>query len=153
MSKLQEQVREFHVAFNQPIEPAPVVPYDDRIRLRLRLIKEEFFELLASSLTRGGSDCGEEVEILSAEVETTINAWDVRVDLPEFADALADLDYVIEGTRLEFGIDGGPIADEVHRSNMAKLGGGKREDGKIAKPANWTPPDIRGELVQQGWTP
>ena len=62
-----------------------------------------------------------------------------------------DLDYVVEGTRLEFEIDGGPIAVEVHRSNMAKVGGPVREDGKRLKPPGWTPPDIAGELRKQGW--
>lgn len=80
----------------------------------------------------------------------------MNVDLVEFADALADLDYVIEGTRLEFGINGAPIAAEVHRSNLSKLGPNGpmlREDGKILKPPGWTPPDIAGELRKQGWQP
>jgi predicted HAD superfamily Cof-like phosphohydrolase len=29
----------------------------------------------------------------------------------------------------------------------------KREDGKIEKPPGWTPPDIEGELREQGWEP
>ena len=72
--------------------------------------------------------------------------------IPAFADALADLDYVIEGTRLEFGIDGWPIAQAVHKSNMAKVGSKVREDGKILKGPDWTPPDIAGELRKQGWS-
>jgi predicted HAD superfamily Cof-like phosphohydrolase len=76
---------------------------------------------------------------------------DTLFDLPAFADALADIDYVVEGARLEFGINGSPIADEVHRANMAKLGGPKRADGKHMKPEGWTPPDVAGELVKQGW--
>jgi len=32
--------------------------------------------------------------------------------------------------------------NEVHRSNMAKLGGSKRTDGKILKPPTWTPPNL-----------
>lgn len=42
------------------------------------------------------------------------------------------------------------VFDEVHRSNMAKLGPDgtpiRREDGKVLKPAGWTPPDIAGVL-------
>jgi predicted HAD superfamily Cof-like phosphohydrolase len=46
-----------------------------------------------------------------------------------------------------YGLD--EVFKEVHRSNMAKLVDGKvirREDGKILKPAGWTPPDIKGVL-------
>ena len=72
-------------------------------------------------------------------------------NLVELVDALADLDYVVEGTRIEFGINGKPIADAVHAANMAKVGGGIRGDGKINKPEGWQPPDIAGELRKQGW--
>jgi predicted HAD superfamily Cof-like phosphohydrolase len=63
---------------------------------------------------------------------------------------MADLDYVVEGTRLEFGIDGEPIAAEVHRANMAKTEGPVAPDGKRLKPPGWTPPDIAGVLRKQG---
>ena len=48
-----------------------------------------------------------------------------------------------------YGIDIRPIWDEVHRTNMAKEGGGSRTDGKIMKPAGWQPPDIAGLLARQ----
>ncbi len=70
----------------------------------------------------------------------------------EFADACGDLDYVIEGARLTLGINGKPVADEIHRTNLAKVGGPIRDDGKRLKPEGWTPPDIAGELRKQGWT-
>ncbi len=37
--------------------------------------------------------------------------------------------------------------DEVHRSNMAKVGGPIRGDGKRLKPEGWTPPDVAGVLA------
>lgn len=37
---------------------------------------------------------------------------------------------------------------EIHRTNMAKLGGERRADGKIMKPQGWTPPDLHGALVR-----
>lgn len=54
-------------------------------------------------------------------------------------------------TALEFGVDMGPIEDEVHRANLAKAGG-PVVNGKIMKPPGWTPPDIAGELKKQGWS-
>lgn len=149
MSRLREQVTEFHKAFDQPIVTRPAVPSDERVRLRLRLIAEEFFELMdaagvdshgAADPVRWGID-----QLGGPEPRESL-----PVDLPELADALADLDYVIEGTRLEFGIDGGPIADAVHAANMAKVGG-PVVDGKQKKPPGWTPPDIEAELRRQWW--
>jgi predicted HAD superfamily Cof-like phosphohydrolase len=142
-TKLREQVREFHAAFDVPEMLWPVVPSDDRVRLRLRLIAEEFFELLEASIDA-------KLNATQAHIISLINSAPVTVDLPEFADACGDLDYVVEGSRLEFGIDGGPIADAIHESNMAKAGGPVIE-GKIRKPEGWLPPDVDGELRKQGW--
>lgn len=62
-------------------------------------------------------------------------------------DALCDLLYVTYGAAVSMGVDLDPYFYEVHRSNMAKLDPltGKpiyREDGKLLKPSNWTPPDL-----------
>ena len=76
----------------------------------------------------------------------------VNVKMADLADGLADIDYVVEGTRLEFGIDGDAIAEEVHRANMAKAGGPIAPNGKRLKPPGWTPPDIEGELRKQRWS-
>jgi predicted HAD superfamily Cof-like phosphohydrolase len=135
---LREQVSEFHRAFDQPIAETPRIIDPERMRFRLNLITEEFRELLTAAdhyYTRYGR----------------LDYNGTKPDLVEIADALADLDYVIEGMRLELGIDGKPIADLVHASNMAKRGATKDASGKVQKPVGWTPPDIRGELIQQGW--
>ena len=90
------------------------------------------------------------------------------IDLPAFVDALADLDYVVEGTRAVFGVDRRPIEDEVQRANMSKdpvyvsakdawhrgdapEGAAPDPAAKPTKPVEWTPPDVEGELVKQGW--
>ena len=139
MSTLRQQVSEFHIAMGQPIAEAPTTPSRARLELRLRLVLEEFHELLEAAGYYESDDW-------SLEKDSTR-----EFDLPAVADALADLDYVIEGARLEFGINGGPIADVVHAANMAKLGGPKSPTGKQLKPPGWTPPDIAGELRKQGW--
>ena len=58
-------------------------------------------------------------------------------DMVQIADALTDLLYVIYGAGHSFGIDLDECFDEVHRSNMSKLGeDGRpiyREDGKGTK--------------------
>ena len=67
-------------------------------------------------------------------------------DLVEMVDALCDLLYVTYGAAVDLGVDLQPFFAEVHRCNMAKVGGRRREDGKWLKPAGWTPPDIAGLL-------
>lgn len=61
-------------------------------------------------------------------------------------DAIADLIYVLIGLALKCGYDLDGAFREVHRSNMSKLGAdGKpiyREDGKILKGLNFTPPNL-----------
>ena len=69
-------------------------------------------------------------------------------DPAEMVDALCDLLYVTYGAAVDLGVDLQPFFAEVHRSNMAKVGGRRREDGKWLKPAGWTPPDIAGLLAR-----
>lgn len=142
---LRTQVHAFHVAMGAPNGTTPMVPSEERVKFRLRLIAEEFFELIEAA---GMPSTAQGMQsLLSIALP-----YGVKVDLPAFVDAMADLDYVVEGTRLEFGVDGAPIAAAVHAANMVKAGGPVREDGKILKPLGWMPPDIEGELRKQGWT-
>ena len=114
-----EMVKEFHEAFGVTNQEKPGFP-DERTRsLRIDLIDEEFNELI------------------DAENDG---------DLVAVADALADLDYVINGMALQYGINLDDCFAEVHRSNMSKLGeDGKpiyREDGKILKGPNYFKPNL-----------
>ena len=166
MSTLREQVVDFHKAFcpdQRTGEGPPSIPSVDTVRLRLRLITEEYFEALSSilpfDLNKMPIDhfdfqrrVHSQLLLSRATIDDAINRWGGNaVDVVELADALADLDYVVEGTRIAFGIDGMPIADEVHRSNMSKVGGHRREDGKWEKPETYSKADIEGELRKQGW--
>lgn len=160
---LPRRVRAFHAKFGHPIAHRPHVPDDDTIRFRLSLIAEEFFELLHAALKTDGV-----LEFAEAEsrIRAAINGpypyqrADVVVDLPEFVDALTDIDYVVEGTRTALGVDGSKVLDEVQRANMSKDAVYVEEkDGthvmgkriKPKKPEDWKAPDIHGVLVAQGW--
>jgi len=140
-------VREFHEALAVPAPAIPAVPDAERIRLRMRLVTEECIEMLEA--VYGTSSLA--VCDMRGFMRTLIETMPPRVDLVSLADALADLDYVVEGTRQEFGIDGGPIADEVHASNMTKVGAPKDASGKVTKGPGYRPPSIGECLVQQGW--
>ena len=113
------RVKEFHKAFGHPAPDKPAIIPDGRSELRIELIREELFELREAVIAG---------------------------DLVAIADALGDLDYVVNGAAIEYGIDLPAITAEIHRSNMTKLGPeGKpiyREDGKILKGEKYEPPRL-----------
>jgi hypothetical protein len=85
-------------------------------------------------------------ELNHEEFRELQGAWEGE-DLVEYVDAVCDLIYVLAGSLVSFGVDLDACFAEVHRSNMSKLGeDGKpivRDDGKILKGPNYTPPDLR----------
>lgn len=118
MHPIQHDVEDFHRALNIPIGDTPAIR---RPGLRADLIAEEAGETCAAIILG---------------------------DLVGAIDGLCDLLCVTYGAAIEFGVDLGPFWDEVHRTNMAKVGGPVREDGKIGKPSGWVGPDIAGVLAR-----
>ena len=118
-----ELVGDFMEAFGQKVELEPTWPDFNIRELRLELIQEELDELA--------------------------QAVDDR-DMVQIADALTDLLYVVYGAGHAFGIDLDECFQEVHSSNMSKLGpNGKpihREDGKVLKGPGYFEPDLEGIL-------
>jgi len=89
------KVKEFHQLFKCPVLVRPTIPSTERCALRVSLLEEEVQEL-----------------------EDAIK----DNNLIEIADALADIQYVLSGAVLEFGL-GTKFCDifmEVQRSNMSK---------------------------------
>jgi predicted HAD superfamily Cof-like phosphohydrolase len=88
-------VSEFHKLFEAPILESPQIPNSDRCNLRISLIQEELNEL-----------------------KQAINDNSI-VDV---ADALGDIQYVLSGAILEFGLGEKfkEIFDEIQRSNLSK---------------------------------
>lgn len=125
-----EKVQEFHTAMEARRNVWP--PSEDLIRLRWDLITEEIREL--------GSELYPESEKTYPEASSTTGQNKEQI-AKEIADAL----YVLYGTADSFGIDIDRVFTEVHRSNMSKLVDGKplkREDGKVLKGPNYTPPNL-----------
>jgi predicted HAD superfamily Cof-like phosphohydrolase len=88
------------------------------------------------------------VSLIAEEASETIEA--IRAgDLVGALDGLCDLLYVAYGTAVSFGVDLEPFFDEVHASNMAKVGAERRADGKVLKSADWQPPRIAELLERQ----
>jgi predicted HAD superfamily Cof-like phosphohydrolase len=151
---LSGQVEAFHHAMGIKTLQTVGIPADGIARLRGELTLEEAFEFAEAILD---PECVSYQELLVAKdlAKNAVRQGAVKVNLAKAVDALADCDYVNEGGRQAFGIyDGTPIADEVQRANITKVGGPKDPvTGKQLKPAGWTPPDIDGVLLQMGWPP
>lgn len=121
-----QMVREFHETFKHPHPEKPQVEVEKVNLIRVKLIQEELDELEEALANR---------------------------DPIETFDALCDLQYVLDGAFIALGYteqfkDLG--VEEVHRSNMSKLGeDGKpiyREDGKVLKGPNYSEPDLKEVL-------
>jgi predicted HAD superfamily Cof-like phosphohydrolase len=97
MDKLDSlnQVAEFHRTFHHPVVEKPAIPSEKRCQLRVALISEELKELEQAIADK---------------------------DMVEIADALCDIQYVLSGAVLEFGLGEKfrELFDEVQRSNMSK---------------------------------
>ncbi|WP_418277044.1 phosphoribosyl-ATP diphosphatase [Isoptericola jiangsuensis] len=144
----RELVRQFHAAFDVRVGDGPpdlALP-DDRLRMRYRLVAEEFAELTGALL-------GAQARLVVEQaIEDVVDGPLDDADLVETADATGDLRYVLLGLELECGIPGDEVFTEIHASNMAKLGPDgvalRRPDGKVLKPAGWRPPDVAGVLAR-----
>lgn len=129
MKKQLQQLWDFQSAYNSTRNTKPTLITTDEAQLRYRLGKEELDEYLEA--------CNNN-------------------ELIEVADALADQLYILLGTMVAHGMKDviEDIFDEVHRSNMSKLGeDGKpiyREDGKILKGPNFSKPNLTKYLADEG---
>lgn len=84
--------------------------------------------------------------LIKEEVGELAEAREVG-DKVESLDALIDILVVTIGAIHSLGADAQGAWNEVVRSNMSKIDPVtgkviKRDDGKILKPANWSPPDL-----------
>ncbi len=106
--KALSQVAEFHHTFKHPVVAEAAIPTKERCQLRIELIAEELKELQ---------------EAVSEN------------NMVEIADALCDLQYVLAGAVLEFGLGTKfkALFDEVHRSNMSKACKTKKEAEETIK--------------------
>ena len=95
-------VAKFHETFDHPIVLSPKIPQESRAALRISLLEEELQEL-----------------------KEGVN----NKSIVEIADALCDLQYVLSGAVLEFGLGNEfkNLFDEVQRSNMSKACKDERE--------------------------
>jgi predicted HAD superfamily Cof-like phosphohydrolase len=115
----KEMVEHFHLTYGAFINKDQKFPESNVRELRQSLLEEEFDEYIDA---------------------------EKRNDFTEVCDALGDMLYIIYGTAVSYGIPIDEIFNEIHMSNMSKLGeDGKpiyRDDGKVLKGPNYFKPKI-----------
>lgn len=116
MHRQQEQVRDFHRACRLPRPQSPTLDWDQLNGYALDLVLEEYEELRNAILDENPAAVVHE---------------------------LCDLIYVVYGVAITAGVDLEPFWEEIHRVNMEKAHGPKREDGKQLRPVDWQPADLR----------
>lgn len=130
----EDTVREFHEAFGHPIDTEMTW---DLLTLRYKLLFEEFTEL--------------KEELAVAGTEITVQGKVSNKTKERILKEMADLQYVLSGLAVIMGLPLHVAFNRVHKSNMSKLGlDGRpitREDGKILKGPNYSPPDLE-DLVE-----
>jgi predicted HAD superfamily Cof-like phosphohydrolase len=127
MKTTLDDVKEFHETYGLPVKENADLSCEKTKQLRINLLQEELDEL---------KEALEDNDIVGV------------------LDALTDLQYVLDGAYLSFGLHNvKQVAfDEVQRSNMSKLDENgkpiKREsDGKILKGPNYFKPNL-SQLVR-----
>jgi predicted HAD superfamily Cof-like phosphohydrolase len=120
-----DKVKDFMNAYDQEVLDKPSLPTFEVAQLRTELIKEEFTELIDA-----------------------IN----KMDIVEVADALTDILYVTYGAGHAMGINLDKCFEEVHNSNMSKMGSDgkavKGPTGKVMKGPNYKPPDLKKVIME-----
>lgn len=177
----------FHMVMGLPAPNEPIMPSVTDRELRLRLVLEEFLELVEAmgfelavnndsevkdSFIQGGV---EYVTLNSDKPIVTLRHIEgSRYDVVETADALGDMNVIVNGTGVAFGIPMHFIDYEIYTSNLSKLDENgkpivnrctnigcepvcdcgmpvlKKPDapiGKILKPESYVPANIPAVLV------
>jgi predicted HAD superfamily Cof-like phosphohydrolase len=95
MADYIKKVEEFHRTFGAPVLEKPQIPSKERCELRITLLQEELDELKEAIANN---------------------------DIVEVADALGDLQVILSGSILEFGMGEkfDQVFNDIHKSNMSK---------------------------------
>jgi len=155
MKNEQNQIADFMTQVQQDVPKSPTLASHEVRALRVRLIAEELMELCEALNVSLKVD---NVNAHSLEVEAF--EIDSRRDyrLTEAYDAILDLMVVVIGTGVALGLNLEPGWQEVHRSNMSKIGQGhKRADGKWIKGPFYSPanlaPIVTAQMQETSATP
>jgi NTP pyrophosphatase (non-canonical NTP hydrolase) len=162
MNMLQKCVRIFQEVAGYPVKEKPIKNKDLLKIIETPKGKQTVKEYLITRL----SWKEEEVKELRKAIEEN--------DVIEIVDALVDLLYFVFGTGCTIGVDLEEVFHVIHNNNMSKFtkcencngkgtvgsficsvcngygikGKYRKRDGKLMKPATWTPPNIGKKLEE-----
>lgn len=140
-SKHQQRVEEFMLLARQEVPDKPTIPSKEVRELRAKLILEEALETIQA--------LGFTVYSVEGSVNLANKGWQLaeayHADLEEIIDGCCDIQVVTTGTLSACGVPDKPFQKEVDKNNLAKFGPGHtiREDGKLVKPPDHKPPQIK----------
>ncbi|WP_304504107.1 hypothetical protein [Corallococcus sp. EGB] len=148
------RVTEFHEAMGLPVRHGPDVGTVEERVLAGKLILEEAFEFLRGAGVRVLLDA---LVLDVADVVIEEDTDGPGPDLVQMLHELADLQYVVSGRAVQFGLPVfAAIDEEIHPANLRKRGpDGKvlrRADGKVIKPEGWVSANVARVLrrAQEG---
>jgi len=125
----ESMVAEFHKCMGHQVD-APFLLSE--VELRERLVAEEFDELID--------------ELVDLQIDIMRHGEPRKENLENLLKEMADLQYVLSGLAVTFGLNLEVAFNRVHASNMSKLddrGFPVRDDaGKILKGPNYLPPTL-----------
>ena len=126
---------EFHKAFGHAVNKRIT---EDDLLLRHKLLAEEWEEL--------------KEEFAAALTDLTLHGEVRKKTKERMLKEMADVQYVLSGMAVAFGLPLQVAFTRVHKSNMSKLDDdGKpiyREDGKVLKSKNYKPADME-DLIEE----
>jgi len=129
MNLYEEKVRDFQVSLGVDVDSELSV---DLLKLRKRLLHEEVEEL------------NDEIDNCIEEISN--NGIVKKESKSKLFKEMADVQYVLSGMAVTFGIPMDKIFERVHESNISKLDDEgkpiKREDGKVLKGPNYHLPNL-----------
>lgn len=155
-----DRVREFHEAFDCGLSDRPRildVGIDGTVSLNTAADKLDWAAKYLKIQAKRANENGREEEglalirgqIMIEELEEVLREMANAGDLSTILAELTDLDYVVKGTFLAYGLQDlkESAMDEIHRANMSKLfpDGKPRldESGRVMKPEGFIKANIR----------
>lgn len=118
-----DMVEQFHILAGQPVNQVLIEPDIRAVRFREHFKIEELIEGL-EALSKKDSICAQRTIELLKQAQAKWNEMqpeDLDIDHEAYADSLGDLDYVIQGSALYYGIPHEACFVEIHDKNLTRF--------------------------------
>lgn len=151
-----EMVKDFHQSFNLPVLDKPELPeklnsIDFRDIIYKLSTELEWAEVRLKEIDAKGNQRLVRMRLLIEEFAEYVNA-EIDDDIVEVADSLGDMQYIINGTALVYGIPLDDVYKDIHNNNMSKLGPDGKPvivNGKVQKPADYQPVNLSKYFIRE----